>query len=65
MKNEVCKKCLKGVSCDVFHCMYHGENNTCHASEIAVGPHNAATSFETACATFKPKDDPLCEMGTC
>ncbi|MBO7762893.1 MAG: DUF1540 domain-containing protein [Clostridia bacterium] len=63
MKSEACKKCLKGVNCDVAHCLYHGENNTCHASEIAVGPHHAATSHETACATFKAKVDPLTTLG--
>ncbi|MBQ3014888.1 MAG: DUF1540 domain-containing protein, partial [Clostridia bacterium] len=28
----------------------------CTANEIAVGPHNASTSGDTLCATFKPKE---------
>ncbi len=49
-------KHLKGVSCDACHCIYNGEDNCCHANEIAVGPHNACSSSETICATFKPKE---------
>ncbi len=51
------QKPLKGISCDACRCTYHGENNSCHAKEIAVGPHNACCSSETICATFKPKED--------
>ncbi len=53
------KKELKGVVCDACHCVHHGENNSCHASEISVGPHSACSTSETVCATFKPKHDPV------
>lgn len=59
MENETKRKNLKGVSCDACQCVHHGEHNTCCASEIAVGPHNASSSYETVCATFKAKCDPV------
>ena len=61
---ETEKKHLKGVSCDACQCVHHGAHNTCHAAEITVGPHNASCSYETVCATFKAKDDPI-EGMTC
>ena len=64
MENEKQGKHLKGVSCDVCQCVHHGANNTCCAKEIAVGPHSASSSYETVCATFKAKDDPISEI-TC
>ncbi len=59
MENETKGKHLKGVSCDACQCVHHGKDNTCHAKEIAVGPHNASCSYETVCATFKAKEDPI------
>ncbi len=59
MENENKSKHLKGVSCDACQCVHHGKENTCHAKEIAVGPHNASCSYETVCATFKAKEDPI------
>lgn len=50
-------KCIKGVVCDVQNCVYHAEQNRCHAGSIAVGPHSADCSANTNCATFKPKTD--------
>ena len=64
MEKEKQAKCLKGVSCDACQCVHHGENNTCHASAIAVGPHSASSSYETVCATFKAKCDPVKDI-TC
>ncbi len=62
MENENKSKCIKGVSCDACQCVYHGKNNTCHAKEIAVGPHNASSSYETVCATFKAREDRISEI---
>lgn len=62
MENGKAKKHLKGVSCDACQCVHHGEKNTCCASEIAVGPHNASSSGETVCATFKAKNDPVADI---
>ena len=53
------KKELKGVVCDAFHCVHHGDHNSCHARSISVGPHSACCTSETVCATFEPKDDPI------
>lgn len=64
MEKEKNAKPLKGVSCDVCQCVHHGKNSTCCAQEIAVGPHNASSSYETVCATFKAKDDPISDI-TC
>ncbi len=64
MESENQKKHLKGVSCDACQCVHHGENNTCHAREIAVGPHSASCSYETVCATFKAKTDAVSDV-TC
>ncbi len=51
------EKQLKGVCCDACNCIHHGQDHSCHADEISVGPHNACCSAETICATFKPKDE--------
>ena len=57
---------LKGVNCDAVQCVHHGKNNTCHAKGISVGPHSAESVNETVCATFKAKEDPLCDItGDC
>ena len=50
-------KTIKGISCDVSNCAFHGKENSCHANCISVGPSYAQSSSETVCATFKPKDD--------
>ena len=60
MENE--RKELKGVNCDAYLCVHHGENNSCHAKCISVGPHSASCTSETVCATFKQKDDPICDI---
>ena len=46
---------IKGIKCNVQNCYYHDCETYCTAGEIAVGPHNAGSSSETLCATFKPK----------
>ncbi|MBO7292534.1 MAG: DUF1540 domain-containing protein [Clostridia bacterium] len=62
MDSEKKEKHLKGVSCDACQCVHHGKDNTCCASMIAVGPHSASTSYETVCATFKAKSDPISDI---
>ena len=56
--NSTCEggKCIKGITCDVKNCMYHAENNSCHAGSISVGPREADCSANTSCVTFKPKE---------
>ena len=49
-------KHIKGIKCNVENCYYHDCDTYCTANEIAVGPHNAESSSETLCATFKPKE---------
>ena len=49
-----------GIVCDVRKCIYHGKDNSCSASQIAVGPSYAESSSETVCATFKPEES-CCE----
>lgn len=51
------KKHLEGICCNVRNCEYHDCDTHCTAPEIAVGPSSAATSAETACATFRQKKD--------
>ena len=46
---------IKGIRCDVKNCVYHDCETYCMAGEIAVGPSNATTSSDTACATFKER----------
>ena len=43
----------KCVRCNVSNCEYHAKDGLCAAIEIEVGPHNANTSNDTICATFK------------
>ena len=50
-----CKDHIKGIRCDVKNCMYHDCETYCMAGEIAVGPSNATSSADTACATFKER----------
>ena len=58
MDNKECKgKEIRGITCDVKNCMYHEKENCCMAGTIAVGPSYAASSSETVCATFKPKQE--------
>ncbi len=49
-------KCIKGITCDVKSCVYHGNKTDCYAGEICVGPSDAKCSANTVCATFKPKE---------
>jgi hypothetical protein len=49
-------KHIKGITCDVYNCEYHGKENSCMAGCIAVGPGYAETSSDTVCATFRPKE---------
>ena len=46
---------IKGICCDVKNCVYHDCDTHCTAAQIAVGPSNAKSSTETACATFKER----------
>ena len=55
MNRGCCGEHIKGIKCNVQNCYYHDCETYCTASEIAVGPHNADSSSETLCATFKPK----------
>jgi hypothetical protein len=48
---------IKGIVCDVKNCKYHDCDTHCTAKEILVGPSNAQHSGDTACVTFKPKED--------
>lgn len=45
----------EGVRCDVTNCFYHDQHGKCSADKIKVGPTYAASSADTACATFKQK----------
>lgn len=46
---------IKGICCDVKNCVYHDCDTHCTATQIAVGPSNAKSSSDTACATFKER----------
>lgn len=46
---------IKGIRCDVKNCVYHDCETYCTAKQIAVGPSNATSSADTACATFKER----------
>ena len=48
-------KHIKGITCDVTNCAYHGKENCCHADSIAVGPSYAQSSSETVCATLSQR----------
>ena len=50
-------KAIKGIKCDVCNCVYHENETTCTAGEIAVGPSSANAPGDTLCATFKQKKD--------
>ncbi len=54
-RNEKPCKHIEGIRCSVSNCYYHEHETDCTAHEIAVGPHCADCSGDTACATFKPK----------
>ncbi len=56
MDNTKSTKPLSGVHCVVTSCVYHSENNECHAGNITVGGHSAATKGETDCETFNKKE---------
>ena len=56
-KSTCCPKHIKGIVCNVEHCVYHDNHNVCTAGEIAVGPAQAETSSETLCVTFRPKSE--------
>lgn len=49
------KEHIKGISCDVRNCVYHDCETYCTAKQITVGPSNAVSSADTACATFKER----------
>lgn len=48
---------IRGISCDVKSCVYHDSETHCTANSIVVGPTFAASSNDTVCATFKPKEN--------
>ena len=48
---------IKGIKCDVKNCVYHKDDYTCNAGEIAVGPSFATDCGDTACRTFEQKKD--------
>lgn len=50
------KKHIDGIKCDVTNCVYHNGKSQCCAGCISVGPHNASSSTDTACVTFKAKE---------
>ncbi len=47
---------IQGIKCGVKNCEYHDGTHYCEAGCIEVGPHYAATSGDTVCRTFKPKN---------
>ena len=68
MSNMETKKCtchaeskngsryILGINCDVKTCYFNDSCEHCTAEKIDVGPTYAATSNDTICATFKPKE---------
>ena len=50
-------KHIQGISCDVKNCTFHDGQHYCTAGQITVGPAHASTSGDTACVTFKAKED--------
>lgn len=56
-KSEGWSRVNKCIGCDVKNCHYHDSSNYCTAEQINVGPVSAATSADTICATFKPKEE--------
>ena len=45
---------IPGIDCRVENCYYNKNGTACTAGEIRVGPTNASTTYDTACATFRP-----------
>ena len=43
-----------GIKCTVNNCCYN-QGKRCTADEIFIGPHFAASSADTICATFQRK----------
>lgn len=46
---------LKGIICDVAHCIYNENGCYCTAKEIRIGPSFAAERSDTICGTFKSR----------
>lgn len=59
MTDNNCKpndcSCIPGVVCDVKNCVHHDGQRYCSAEQINVGPNFAVSSADTACATFRGK----------
>ena len=55
MNNTSAEGKNKGVHCEVSACYYHTEGRGCDATVIDIGPTNACSCKETACATFREK----------
>ena len=53
MSKENETNCIDRTCCD---CVYHCADNCCSAEKVHVGPKNAATSAETVCITFRPRN---------
>ncbi len=49
------KEHIKGICCNVKNCIHHDCETHCTARQISVGPSNAVSSSDTACATFKER----------
>ena len=57
--SDGCKKdcgCISNIRCEVENCVYHGNNNTCHAGNIDIKACDAVTKDETLCSTFRIED---------
>lgn len=52
---------IKGISCEVKNCKYHGMSNNCHAGHIKVGDRSATSTSDTACETFECCDECECK----
>jgi hypothetical protein len=46
---------ISGIHCEVTNCSFHDPSCKCSANQVKVGPTYAASSTETVCSTFKPK----------
>jgi len=46
---------VKNVGCKVKDCLFHSENDRCHAEKITVSNETAQNKAETFCATFENK----------
>lgn len=51
---------IKGISCEVKNCKYHGMANNCTAGHIKVGNQTATKVSDTACETFECCNDNTC-----